>query len=90
MLKDDDATPAVINLLYESSEHNKRLWIRLKINMWLQVHARRTGLLRSAADGEWVPLVLGDLWDVDVDVISRFELEELRTSDHQVSHLKVR
>lgn len=58
--------------------------------MWLQVHARRTGLLRSAADGEWVPLVLGDLWDVDVDVISRFELEELRTSDHQVSHLKVR
>lgn len=46
-----------------------------------------TWLLWSAADGERVPLVLSDSWDVDVNIISRFELEELRTSDHQVSHL---
>lgn len=48
-----------------------------------------TWLLRGAADGEGVPLVFGDLWDVDVDVISRFELEELRAADHQVSHLRI-
>lgn len=44
-------------------------------------------MLWSAADGERMPLVLCDHWDVDVDVISRFEMEELRPSDHQVSHL---
>lgn len=46
-----------------------------------------TWLLGGAADGERVPLVLGNHWDVDVDVISRFKLEELGTPDHQVSHL---
>lgn len=44
-------------------------------------------MLRSAADGEWMPLILCYHWDIDVDVISRFEMEELRTFDHQVSHL---
>lgn len=34
-----------------------------------------------------MPLILCYDWDVDVDVISRFEMEELRTFDHQVSHL---
>lgn len=34
-----------------------------------------------------MPLILCYHWDVDVDVISRFEMEELRTFDHQVSHL---
>lgn len=34
-----------------------------------------------------MPLVLGDDRDVDVDVVSRFEMEELRTFDDQVSHL---
>lgn len=49
--------------------------------------ARPTRLLRSAADGEWVPLVLGNHRDVDVDVVAGFEVEELGTFDHQVSHL---
>lgn len=46
-----------------------------------------TRLLWSAADGERVPLVLGDDWDVDVDVVAGFKVEELGTFDHQVSHL---
>lgn len=49
--------------------------------------ARPTRLLWSAADGERVPLVLGDDWDVDIDVVARFKVEELGTFDHQVSHL---
>lgn len=34
-----------------------------------------------------MPLILCNHWDIDVDVISGFEMEELRTFDHQVSHL---
>lgn len=49
--------------------------------------ARPTWLLWSAADGERVPLVLGDDRDVDVDIIARFKVEELGTFDHQVSDL---
>lgn len=52
--------------------------------------ARPTRLLWSAADGERVPLVLGDDWDVDVDVVARFKVEELGTFDHQVSHLSTK
>lgn len=45
-------------------------------------------MLRSTADGEWMPFILCYYWDINVDVISRFKVEELGTFDHQVSYLK--
>lgn len=47
-----------------------------------------TWLLRGAADGEGVPLVGGDSWDIQVDVIPRLEAEGFRPLDHQVGHLQ--
>lgn len=47
-----------------------------------------TLLLRSAADGEGVPLVGGDGRDVQVDVVSGLVVEKLRSLDHEVSHLE--
>lgn len=43
-------------------------------------------LLRSAADGERVPLVLGNGGDVDKSVISRMEVEVERSFDDQMGH----
>lgn len=34
-----------------------------------------------------MPLILSYPWNVDVDVIPRFEVEELGSFDHQVRHL---
>lgn len=45
-------------------------------------------LLRSAADGEGVPLVGGDGWDVQVDVVSGLVVEKLGSLDHKVSDLE--
>lgn len=47
-----------------------------------------TLLLGRAADGEGVPLVGGDGRDVQVDVVTRLVVEELRPLDHEVSDLQ--
>ena len=41
-------------------------------------------LLRGRADGEWVPLVLGNLWNLDVDIVPRLKVEALWAGHHQV------
>lgn len=50
-------------------------------------HVGCTLLLRGTADGEGVPFILGYNWYVDVDIVSRFELEERWPLDHQMSYL---
>lgn len=46
-----------------------------------------TLLLRGAADGKRMPLVLGDDWDVYIHIISRFEVKEWRSFDNQMCYL---
>lgn len=41
-----------------------------------------TLLLWCTADGERVPLILGYDWNVDVDIVARFKLEERWPLDH--------
>lgn len=57
----------------------------LRVSGLVQVSC--TWLFWGAADSEWVPLIFGNCWDVDVNIISWFEMEKLGTFDHQVSHL---
>ena len=48
-----------------------------------------TLLLWGTADGEGVPLIFGDGWNVEVDVVSRFKMEKRRALDHKMGDLDV-
>lgn len=49
----------------------------------------KTWLLWSTADGERMPLILSDVWNVDVNIIPWFEVEKLGPLDYQMGHLQV-
>lgn len=46
-----------------------------------------TSLFWGGGDGEGMPLVLGDLWDVDEEVVTRVEVELYGSLNDEVDHL---